>query len=124
MRSGEPHGVAEDRVAVMYLGRICEAGPAWRILDAPAHHYTAALISAIPSMDPESEPHPIRLAGELPSQGERPSGCAFRLRCPAAREKCALVEPEMTPMPDGREVACHFPLADVRRQPALLAATA
>ncbi|HSU05444.1 MAG TPA: ABC transporter ATP-binding protein [Acetobacteraceae bacterium] len=97
-----------DRVAVMYLGRIVELAPVEALFDHPHHHYTHALLQAIPVPDPTAKAAPV-LRGELPSAMERPSGCRFRTRCPAATDRCAAEEPALTDMGDGRVVACHYP---------------
>jgi len=100
-----------DRVAVMYLGKLCEIGPSDDLYGAPAHPYTAALLAAIPEPDPDAGPSAgAGLSGELPSAVDPPSGCRFRTRCPRAAERCAAEEPPMRPVADGRVVACHFPL--------------
>ncbi|MDY7106094.1 MAG: oligopeptide/dipeptide ABC transporter ATP-binding protein [Actinomycetota bacterium] len=100
-----------DRVAVMYLGKICEVAPSDDIYEEPAHPYTAALLSAIPVPDPTIDQREIRgIGGELPSPIAPPSGCRFRTRCPRAQERCATEEPVMRGLNDGHFVACHFPL--------------
>ena len=102
-----------DRIAVMYLGRIVEIGPALDVCDRPAHHYTAALLSAvpIPEADPARRRTRIALRGDIPSLADPPTGCAFHPRCPAATERCARERPALLPHPDGggRRVACHHP---------------
>jgi peptide/nickel transport system ATP-binding protein len=100
-----------DRIAVMYLGKICEVGPPDSMYAAPAHPYTAALLAAIPVPDPETRPDAARvLGGEIPSHVHPPSGCRFRTRCPKAQPKCAEEEPVIRELRDGQYVACHFPL--------------
>jgi peptide/nickel transport system ATP-binding protein len=100
-----------DRVAVMYLGKMCEIGPPDSLYARPAHPYTDALLSAIPVPDPaaalDSSSH---LGGELPSPLDPPSGCRFRTRCPRAQDLCAQVEPQMQRVGEAHYMACHFPL--------------
>jgi oligopeptide/dipeptide ABC transporter ATP-binding protein len=97
-----------DRVAVMYLGRIVETGPSRRILSAPAHPYTRALLAAVPRLeDPGATPRQ-RLAGDLPSPLRPPPGCRFHTRCPEAREICRRVSPEPVQLAPGHVVACHL----------------
>jgi peptide/nickel transport system ATP-binding protein len=100
-----------DRVVVMYLGKICEVSHPDTLYKAPAHHYTAALLSAIPVPDPtyESPEHP-GVGGELPSPLDPPSGCRFRTRCPAAQQRCTDEEPLLREVGAKHYVACHFPL--------------
>jgi peptide/nickel transport system ATP-binding protein len=99
-----------DRVAVMYLGKLCEVAPVEAAYRAPAHHYTAALLGAAPEPDPTRPPPPAPLQGEPPSPMHPPSGCRFRTRCPRAEARCATEEPAMRAIAPGRTVACHFPL--------------
>jgi len=102
-----------DRVAVMYLGKLCEVGSPDDIYARPAHPYTRALIDSIPSADSETNSHDgQRLTGEIPSPVAPPSGCRFRTRCPSAQELCAQVEPVMREVSANQYVACHFPLHD------------
>jgi peptide/nickel transport system ATP-binding protein len=100
-----------DRVAVMYLGKLCEVGSPERVYALPRHPYTAALLRSIPVPDPTVRPATTGLLkGDLPSPLDPPSGCRFRTRCPRAQERCAVEEPQMAPVADGHHVACHFPL--------------
>ena len=97
-----------DRVAVMYLGKLCEIGPADRVFNRPAHPYTAALLAAIPQPDPDA-PRPEKVVmGEPPSPLAPPSGCRFRTRCPLAAARCAAEEPMMRAIGAGHFAACHF----------------
>jgi oligopeptide/dipeptide ABC transporter ATP-binding protein len=98
-----------DQVATMYLGKFCEEAPAESLFRAPAHPYTAALLSAIPSFTPTGRPR-LRLLGEPPSPISPPSGCRFRTRCAFAQDVCAQVEPVKREIAPGHAVACHFPL--------------
>ncbi len=100
-----------DRVAVMYLGKLCEIGAPDMLYDRPAHPYTAALLAAIPVPDPASPPDDTRvLGGEIPSNTNPPSGCRFRTRCPKAEVRCADEEPQVRNVGPDQFVACHFPL--------------
>jgi peptide/nickel transport system ATP-binding protein len=108
-----------DRVAVMYLGKICELGPADTLYEAPAHPYTKFLLSAALEADPELTQHGDVLEGEPPSPINPPSGCRFRTRCPFATQKCADEEPIPQEVAPGHQVACHYPLTPQRKEPVL-----
>ncbi len=102
--------VMSDRVLVLYLGRAVEVGPADRLLDAPAHPYTRALLAAVPRFDPLHRRRVPPLPGEVPSPRHPPSGCAFHPRCPLADDRCRSEEPAERLLDEGRRVACHKPL--------------
>jgi oligopeptide/dipeptide ABC transporter ATP-binding protein len=97
------------RIAVMYLGRIVEEGPARLLTSSPLHPYTAALLSAVPEPDPFSGRARVILPGEPPSAADPPSGCAFHPRCPIARPRCRKEVPSLFPLAPGRAAACFFP---------------
>lgn len=101
-----------DRIAVMYLGRLCELAPSDSIYQSPAHPYTLGLISTIPTIEGGGQAREgrIGLSGELPSPLNPPSGCRFRTRCPYAQDKCAKDEPQLHQIEHNHYVACHFPL--------------
>ena len=101
-----------DRVAVMYLGKMCEISESETLYATPAHPYSRALLDAVPEPDPfverKSDAH--HLEGELPSVIDPPSGCRFRTRCPYSQDICALEEPPLRDISPGHQVACHFPM--------------
>jgi peptide/nickel transport system ATP-binding protein len=103
-----------DRVAVMYLGKLCEVAEPDRLFSNAAHPYTALLLESIPEPDPAiAIDISLDQAGEIPSSIDPPSGCRFRTRCPQASERCTNEEPEMRQVSAGHYVACHHPLVAV-----------
>ena len=101
---------ASDRIAVMYLGRIVESGTEEEIYEHPAHPYTQALLSAVPSPDPahRGKSQRILLEGDVPSPANPPSGCRFRTRCFKAQDLCAHEDPELRPRSTPHPDACLF----------------
>lgn len=101
-----------DHVAVMYLGRLVETAPTRQLFTSPKHPYTQALLSAIPSLDPDERGTAQKLEGEIPSPSNPPSGCKFHTRCPHAQQRCreeepTLVEADNNPVNE-HKIACHF----------------
>ncbi|MGR3322373.1 MAG: ABC transporter ATP-binding protein [Pseudooceanicola sp.] len=97
-----------DEVAVMYLGRIVETAPTRKLFARPRHPYTSALLSAIPSLDPDAPASAEKLEGEIPSPANPPKGCKFHTRCRFAREACRQEVPELRELAPGHKAACHF----------------
>ena len=103
-----------DRVAVMYLGKLCEVAEPDKLFSNTAHPYTALLLESIPEPDPAvAIDVSLDQAGEVPSSIDPPSGCRFRTRCPQASERCTNEEPQMREVSAGHYVACHHPLIAV-----------
>ncbi|MBW6391858.1 ABC transporter ATP-binding protein [Billgrantia antri] len=94
------------RVAVMYLGRVCEVAPTATLFATPRHPYTRALLSAIPRLE-DDRPQHIRLEGEVPTPVNLPSGCVFHGRCPHANARCREEVPALIARDGGGRVACH-----------------
>jgi peptide/nickel transport system ATP-binding protein len=96
-----------DHVAVMYLGRLVETAPTRELFAAPRHPYTRALLSAIPSLDPDDRGKTQKLEGEIPSPTNPPPGCKFQTRCPYAIDICRRDEPKLEHAGGAHDVACH-----------------
>ncbi len=99
-----------DRIAVMYLGKIVEMGPARKVITRPKHPYTLALLEAVPSIAKRKRKKKIRIWGEIPDARNPPRGCRFHPRCPYTTEKCKKEEPRLVEIEPGHYVACHHPL--------------
>jgi peptide/nickel transport system ATP-binding protein len=95
-----------DRVMVMYLGQVAEIGPAAALFEQPAHPYTRALLSSMPSMDPDARTEVAPLAGDPPNPIDPPSGCRFHPRCAIAAPACSARAPAATPLTPRHRVAC------------------
>jgi peptide/nickel transport system ATP-binding protein len=111
-----------DRIAVLYVGRLLEIGPASAVFDGPHHPYTEALLSSVPALDqrdgeqaPDPKPQRIRLAGELPSPAAPPSGCVFHTRCPRKLGAiCEQQDPPYADAGDAHRIRCHIPVDELR----------
>jgi oligopeptide/dipeptide ABC transporter ATP-binding protein len=98
-----------DRVVVLYMGRVVETGTVEQLYGAPSHPYTRALLEAVPVPDPARKSEmSFGLRGELPSPVSLPSGCAFRTRCPFAKDECAKAVPPLRTLKNGHAAACFF----------------
>ncbi|MEK4244480.1 dipeptide ABC transporter ATP-binding protein [Psychrobacillus sp. FSL K6-2684] len=96
-----------DRIGVMYLGRIVELSDKKGLFQNPLHPYTQALMSAVPSLDPDIKKERIILTGDVPSPSNPPSGCTFHTRCPYKQNVCESVIPKEINVAEGRYVSCH-----------------
>ncbi len=104
-----------DRIAVLYLGRLQELGPAEVVFDGPHHPYTEALLSAVPTIDGGGRDR-IRLEGDIPSAASPPSGCVFHTRCPRKLGAvCEETEPPLLEVDAGHQMRCHIPIDELRR---------
>ena len=104
-----------DRIAVLYLGRLQELGPADVVFEGPHHPYTEALLSAVPTIDGGGHDR-IRLEGEIPSAASPPSGCVFHTRCPRKLGAiCEEAEPPLVEAESGHHLRCHIPIEELRR---------
>ncbi len=97
-----------DHVSVMYLGRLVETAPTRDLFERPRHPYTSALLSAIPSLDPDDTGTAQKLEGEIPSPTDPPPGCKFHTRCPLVRDRCRMDVPALRELAPGHFAACHF----------------
>jgi peptide/nickel transport system ATP-binding protein len=97
-----------DRVMVMYLGRIAEIGPVESIYGETGHPYTRALLSAMPSLDPDRRTSEPPLAGDPPNPIDPPPGCRFRARCAYAENVCERDDPANFLAREGHLIACHM----------------
>lgn len=97
-----------DRVGVMYLGRIVELSTSSQLYSNPLHPYTQALLSAVPTPDPDAARERVILQGDVPSPANPPSGCTFHTRCPHVTDECRNVRPVFQDVGDGHFVACHL----------------
>ena len=95
-----------DRIAVMYLGRIVEQGPARTVVGDPRHPYTRALVAAVPRSDGRGRDLSLMPKGETPDAAHVPSGCRFHPRCPVAQDRCAGTDPELRDLGESRSAAC------------------
>jgi peptide/nickel transport system ATP-binding protein len=103
-----------DRIAVLYLGRVMELGPAERVFSGPHHPYTEALLSAVPTLEDSSDKR-IHLEGEIPSAANPPSGCVFHTRCHRKLgEICETTEPPLAEAEPGHAIRCHIPIEELR----------
>ena len=117
-----------DRIAVLYLGRIMELGPADKVFTGPHHPYTEALVSSLPSVDGEAT-NRVRLVGEVPSVAKPPSGCVLHTRCPrregsGVEQLCDTVEPDLLEVEPGHYLRCHLSIEQLRRMQVNLEAAA
>ena len=111
-----------DRVVVMYLGKISEAGTTEEIFSPPYHPYTEALLSAVPIADPDIQKRQILLEGALPSPLNPPSGCVFHTRCPdAILGKCDKFDPPVQNHKNGHQITCHIPIKELAKKSSVFA---
>jgi peptide/nickel transport system ATP-binding protein len=104
-----------DRIAVLYLGRLMELGPAGTVFEPPHHPYTEALLSAVPTIEGEQRVR-IELEGEIPSAADPPTGCVFHTRCPRfLGDICVEQEPPLAEVEPEHFMRCHIPVEELRR---------
>ncbi|MDG2065246.1 MAG: ATP-binding cassette domain-containing protein [SAR324 cluster bacterium] len=97
-----------DNVAVMYLGTLVETAPTKKLFSNPSHPYTKALLSSIPSLDPDESKKAQKLEGEIPSPTNPPPGCKFHTRCPVAEDRCRKEVPQWRELSENHYAACHL----------------
>ena len=97
-----------DNVAVMYLGTLVETAPTKKLFSNPSHPYTKALLSSIPSLDPDESKKAQKLEGEIPSPANPPPGCKFHTRCPVAEDRCRKEVPQWHELSADHYAACHL----------------
>ena len=97
-----------DNVAVMYLGTLVETAPTKKLFSNPSHPYTKALLSSIPSLDPDESKKAQKLEGEIPSPTNPPPGCKFHTRCPVAEDRCRKEVPQWRELSEDHYAACHL----------------
>jgi len=104
-----------DRIAVLYLGRLMELGPAATVFEPPHHPYTEALLSAVPTIEGEQRSR-IALGGDIPSAADPPTGCVFHTRCPRfLGDICINEEPPLVEVEPDHAMRCHIPIDELRR---------
>ena len=101
-------GYLTDRTAIMYMGQIVEEGPTLEILRNPLHPYSQALISAVPSPNPDVKRREVKAKGTIPDPIDLPSGCRFSSRCEYTRDQCTMKEPSFHDVSEDHRVACHY----------------
>lgn len=109
-----------DRIAILYLGRLMETGPAARLFAAPAHPYTASLLASVPDPDPRRRRADLAIRGDIPSLLNRPAGCPFHTRCPRADTACRTAAPALHQLTPDHATACHHPITEQGERNALV----
>jgi peptide/nickel transport system ATP-binding protein len=109
-----------DRIAILYLGRMVETGPAARLFARPAHPYTASLLASVPDPDPRRRRADLAIRGDIPSLLRRPTGCPFHTRCPRAQPGCRATAPMLQPITQDHAAACHHPITEQGEHHALV----
>ena len=97
-----------DRIAILYLGKLCEVGPLIEVYRNTIHPYTLALLAAVPVPDPTLRRTLAMPTGEIPNAINPPSGCHYHPRCPMARENCSIDEPLLRELRPNHFTACHY----------------